>query len=264
MSEQTIDFEQVESMGISREAYDEVLDIIGRQPTIDELSTLLAMWESNGKQQSLYGWLRGQHHVVERNDYLYEGADDHRAIREPKVKECVELAKSLCKLPSLDPSAGREWKKETGLLLYMVGNVSSEFADSEYARRCLHLVSEPMAAAGHEEDCQYIEMILSALMANDMVLAQASVGQGGAFCSLLCFLAPLGYDILVPREVRLDAFLFGEEPGRYLVALPETSDDTFLLKMDEARLNCCFLGRTTKNRIVVDGFDFGPVSQYVG
>ncbi len=61
MSEQTIDFEQVEAMGISRQAFDEVLDIIGRQPTIDELSTLLAMWEANGKQQSLYGWLRGQH-----------------------------------------------------------------------------------------------------------------------------------------------------------------------------------------------------------
>ena len=82
-------------MGISRQAFDEVLDIIGRQPTIDELSTLLAMWESNGKQQSLYGWLRGQHHVVERNDYLYEGQADHKAIREPKVRECVQLASEL-------------------------------------------------------------------------------------------------------------------------------------------------------------------------
>jgi hypothetical protein len=34
--------------------------------------------------------------------------------------------------------------------------------------------------------------------------------------------------------------------------------------MDEARLNCCFLGRTTKNRVMVDGFDFGLVSQYCG
>ncbi len=68
----------------------------------------------------------------------------------------------------------------------------------------------------------------------------------------------------MPREVRLDAFLFGEEKGRYLVALPESQDDAFLLKMDEARLNCCFLGRTTKNSIVVDGFDFGSVSQYIG
>lgn len=256
-----VDFETAEAMGISRQAFDEVLDIIGRQPTIDELSTLLAMWESNGKQQSLYGWLRGQHHVVERNDYLYEGNADNKTIREPRVKECLGIAHDLCNNYQFSILNSHF---TTGLLLYMVGNVSGEFAGSEYARRCLHLVDEPMATGGHEEDCEYIEMILGALAAGKMIDCHAPVGQGGLFCSLLRFTAPLGYDILVPREVRLDAFLFGEEAGRYLVALPETGDDAFLLKMDEARLNCCFLGRTTKNRVMVDGFDFGLVSQYCG
>ena len=256
-----VDFETAEAMGISRQAFDEVLDIIGRQPTIDELSTLLAMWESNGKQQSLYGWLRGQHHVVERNDYLYEGNADIKTIREPRVKECLDIAHNLCNNYQFSILNSHF---TTGLLLYMVGNVSGEFAGSEYARRCLHLVDEPMATGGHEEDCEYIEMILGALAAGKMIDCHAPVGQGGLFCSLLRFTAPLGYDILVPREVRLDAFLFGEEAGRYLVALPETGDDAFLLKMDEARLNCCFLGRTTKNRVMVDGFDFGLVSQYFG
>lgn len=260
MSEPVIDFEQVEALGISRQAYDEVLDILGHQPSIDELSTLLAMWESNGKQQSLYGWLRGQHHVVERNDYLYSGSADHRAIREPRVRECQEIALELCRATPFPPASA---SFATGLLLYMVGNVSTEFADSEYARRCLHLVDAPMAAAGHDDDCQYIELILSALAASGMLEARAPVAGGGLFCSLLRFLQPLGFDILAPREVRLDAFLFGEEPGRSLVALPESQDDTFLLKMDEARLNCCFLGRTTKNRILVDGFDFGPVGHYL-
>ena len=265
MSEPTIDFEQVEAMGISRQAYDEVLDIIGRQPTIDELSTLLAMWESNGKQQSLYGWLRGQRHTVQRDEYLYNGPADLRTLREPRVKECQEIALQL--------TGGAAWRAQdgpmphaaplqTGVLLYLVGNVGSEFADSEYARRCLHLVDQPMGAAGHDEDCQYIEMILGALQENKMLLDSQPVGEGGLFCSLLRWLAPLGFDILAPREVRLDAFLFGEESGRYLVGVEEADDDLFLLKMDDARLNCCFLGRSTKNRILVDGFDFGPVSRY--
>ena len=59
MADGQIDYQQAETLGISREAYDEVLDIVGRIPTIEELSTLLAMWESNGRQQSLYGWLSG-------------------------------------------------------------------------------------------------------------------------------------------------------------------------------------------------------------
>ena len=260
MPEQTIDFEQVEALGISREAYDEVLDIVGRIPTMEELSTLLAMWESNGRQQSLYGWLRGQRHTVERDEYLYTGNADHRSIREPRVKECLAIAKDLCKNSQFSTLNSQF---STGALLYMVGNVSTEFADSEYARRCLHLIDGAMATGGHEEDCQYIEMILAALQDNALMLDSLPIAEGGLFCSLLRFTDPLGYDILTPREVRLDAFLFGEEAGRYLVALPEEQDDTFLLKMDEARLNCCFLGRTTKNRLLVDGFDFGPVSDYI-
>ena len=257
MSELPVDFEQVEALGISREAYDEILDIVGRIPTMEEISTLLAMWESNGKQQSLYGWLRGQKHNVERDEYLYSGTADHRNLREPRVKDCLAIALDLCKNYQFSVFNSQF---TTGLLLYMVGNVSTEFADSEYARRCLHLVDEPMGTGGHEEDCLYIEMILSALRDNGLLLASLPVGTGGLFCSLLAFATPLGYDILTPREVRLDAFLFGEEQGRYLVAVDEQHDDAFLLKMDEARLNCCFLGRTTKNRILVDGYDFGPVS----
>lgn len=264
MDEQQIDYTQAEALGISREAYDEVLGIVGRIPTIEELSTLLAMWQSNGTRQSLYAWLRGQYHAVELNDYLYNGSADHRAIREPKVKECVEVA---CKLMSgrWPMAAGKSSDTSptsTGLLLYMVGNVSSEFASGEYAQY-LHIASDPISTTGHEEDCLYIEMILSAMQESGLSLDQCPVSAGGLFCSLLGWTAPLGFDILAPREVRLDAFLFGEEPGRYLTVTDEQHDDAFLLKLDEARLNCCFLGRTTKNRILVDGFDFGPVSQYV-
>ena len=119
-----------------------------------------------------------------------------------------------------------------------------------------------MATGGHDEDCQYIELILDALHSGGILSAPPSAGGGGLFCSLLRFTAPLGYDILAPREVRLDAFLFGEEPGRYLTAVDEARTTPSSSNWTEARLNCCFLGRTTKNRILVDGFDFGPVAEY--
>ena len=246
-------------MGISHEAYDEVVGIVGRVPTLDELSTLLAMWESNGRQQSLYAWLKGQDHAVQRDEYLYSGAASNKSVREPRIKECVDIAHELCK--TMD-SIGGKGTLDTGMLLYMVGNVSSEFADSEYARRCLHLVDQPMASGGSDDDRFYIELILDALADSGTVSHRAPVGSGGLFCSLLGMVAPRGYDILTPREVRLDAFLFGEEAGRYLVVIDEECHDTFLLKMDEARLNCCFLGRVTKNRIVVDGYDFGATASY--
>ena len=260
MPDQLVDYEQAEALGITREAYDQVLDIVGRIPTVDEVSTLLAMWESNGRQQSLYGWLRGQQRAVQRDEYLYHGTADHRSIREPKVKECLDIAADLCRHTPLSHPAT---PVDSGMLLYMVGNVSSEFADSEYARRCLHMVAHPMSTGQDDSERAYIEMILSALLQHSTLITALPVTAGGLFCSLLSLTAPGGYDILTPREVRLDAFLFGEEQGRYLAALSEEQDDLFLLKLTDARLNCCFLGRTTKNRILVDGYDFGPVKNYL-
>lgn len=368
--------EIIEALGISRPAMDELVDIIGRMPTEEELSTLLAMWESNGKQQSLFSWLKGQRHAFERIEYLYDGDDTlHSGIREPKIKECVEIAKSLrlsrnenlglcqeiehcqisgdceemgaCQVVNLSHISGSHPEVTLGhnssncptkgventvspytvreivspqqaLLLYMVGKVSSEFLDSEYARRCLHLTSHPQTFSSHEEEQVYMEMILGALEGKGVICGRGPVGSGGLFESLIRLTQMLskvsrdsssaktrqesanfnqdpptsrqvsansepdsatsatssatspqrstsrdyGFDILSCREVRLDAFLFGEEPGRFLVAIEESQDDFFLQKLDDARVDACFLGRTTKGRILVDGFDFGPVSDF--
>lgn len=258
MNDEAISFEQVEALGISRQAYDEVLDIVGHIPSIDQLSTLLAMWQASGTDKSLYGWLRGQQHAVERDEYLY--SSQAPGVPEPRIKECLDIARQICRdiavLPHPDPMP-------TGTLLYMVGNISGELAGSEYARKCLHLVDSAMATGGHDEDCAYIEMILQALHISMMVNQYVDISAGGIFMAALAATAPHGFDILVPREVRLDAFLFGEEAGRYIAAIDETSDDAFLLKLGEARLNCCFLGRVTKGRIVVDGYDFGPTRRFL-
>lgn len=263
-NEQPLTPEVVEAMGISQPALEEVQCIIGRMPTIEELSTLLAMWEANGRQQSLLGWLRGQFHTVERNDYLYsEGDTLHKEIREPRVKDCIPLAHEVVGSLALPPLP-RPQRLAQKRLLYMVGDVPTGFLDSEYARRCLHLVDNPVCMDNKEEEMAYIQMILSSLQGNKVINTLCPVGKGGLFTTLVRAASPsTGFDILTCREVRLDAFLFGEEGGRYIVTLPEEQDDFFLLKMEEARVNCCFLGHTTKGRILVDDMDYGPAKDYV-
>lgn len=255
--------EVVEAMGVSEAAFQEVQSIIGRMPTIDELSTLLAMWNANGRQQSLYGWLKGQHHVVERHEYLYSGnAKDSESIHEPKIKECVEIAQSLypvagTPLPLPQFSASSE--------IFLVGNINTEFLNSEYAAKYLHLVDNPMSMGSETDDLAYQQMILDVLQDNEVVITKGSIATGGLFRALVdsCREGKVGFDILTCREVRLDAFLFGEEGGRILVTIPEAQEDFFLLKMDEAKINCCFLGRTTKGRVLVDGMDFGDINRYL-
>ena len=268
--EELLSPEIVEAMGISQPAFEEVQCIVGRMPTVQELSTLLAMWEANGRQQSLYGWLKGQHHLVEKHEYLYSGDDDrHKDIREPRVKDCIALAHEVVAgVPSVPAPMDGKGTISRGENLYMVGNVSTDFLDSEYARRCLHIVAEPMKMTTVEEDIEYLELILGSLLDAGVITSARAVGQGGLFSALVeCCRTDgqnpsVGFDILTCREIRLDAFLFGEERGRYIVSLPEKQDDLFLLKMDEARVNCCFLGHATKGRLLVDDMDYGDVKEY--
>lgn len=276
--EELVSPEIMEAMGISQPAYEEVMGIIGRMPTVQELSTLLAMWEANGRQQSLYGWLKGQHHVVEKHEYLYTGTDTtHKDIREPRVKDCIalahevlqnlgpaQLAQSTQLAQSADQSSAPAFFSRSELL-YMVGNVSTQFLDSEYARRCLHIVADPVKMTTVEEDIEYLQLILGSLLDAEVITSLRPVGQGGLFATLVAGSGGrVGFDILTCREIRLDAFLFGEEDGRFIVSLPERNDDFFLLKMDEARINCCFLGHVTKGRVLVDDMDYGDIKSWVG
>ena len=201
----------------------------------------------------------------------------HKDIREPRVKDCIalahevlqnlgpaQLAQSTQSAQSADQAPAPAFFSRSELL-YMVGNVSTQFLDSEYARRCLHIVADPVKMTTVEEDIEYLQLILGSLLDAEVITSLRPVGQGGLFATLVAGSGGrVGFDILTCREIRLDAFLFGEEDGRFIVSLPERNDDFFLLKMDEARINCCFLGHVTKGRVLVDDMDYGDIKSWVG
>ncbi len=273
MNENEIVSEEIlEAMGISRPAYEEVQTIIGRLPTVDELSTLLAMWQSQGNRQGLLSWLKGQPHAAERHEYLENTLEPQsKEIKEPRVKECIAIAKAM--FGSNEPESGNAITHTAqeqpavvhrGDALYMVGDVSEFFVDSEYGRQYLHLVSDPITMDNEQETADYLELILGSLKDNGTLFDFRRITSGGLFGTLLDITNPamLGFDILTCREVRLDAFLFGELGVRFIATTDEPKEDFFLQKLTEARVNCCFLGRATKGRILIDGMDFGSSSRY--
>ena len=253
----------LEAMGISRPAYEEIQTIIGRLPSVDELSTLMAMWQTQSGGQGLLSWLKGQPHSTERHDYIESELEPQsKEIREPRVRECIDIARAL--IPSIAAEPTGETFVHRGDALYMVGDVSELFVDSDYGRKYLHLAVDPINMTDESEAEAYLELILSSMQSNDALFGFRRIGSGGLFGTLVqsCVPSQCGFDILACREVRLDAFLFGERGVRYIAALDEPKEDFFLQKLSEARVNCCFLGRATKGRILIDGMDFGSIHRY--
>ncbi|MBR1644110.1 MAG: hypothetical protein IJ684_01910 [Bacteroidales bacterium] len=254
--------EEADELGVPSSAFETLCRIVGRAPTLDELSTLLAMWKSSGTRQSLSSWLRGQPLKAEAHDYLYDATGENPPdIKEPRVKDCVDIAHAM---HFSIPRDGRQTQR--GDAIYMVGDVSTLFLDSEYARQFLHLVSQPLASDASDEAEVYIDLILSSLLEQGIVHGYSTVRQGGIFGTLVAATAPdgHGFDVLSYREVRLDSFLFGEGRGRMLAFFAQEQEDLFVRMMTEARLNCCLLGKVTKGRVLVDDMDFGPISDFMG
>lgn len=276
--------EVLEAMGISRPAYEEIQSIVGRLPTVEELSTLLAMWKTQGGGQGLLSWLRGQPHSTERHDYLESDLEPHsKEFQEPRIKDCVDIARKLygangsqAVMLAENENAVANSQFSRGDAIYMVGDVSGLFANSDYGRQYLHLVDNPIDLPDEQEAKDYIALILDSLQQADAIASYCEIGRGGLFGTLLrctahdtgsaskaaCVPHRVGFDILSYREVRLDAFLFGEQGARFIAAMQEPQEDFFLQKLVEARLNCCFLGHATKGRILVDGMDFGDRKEY--
>lgn len=256
--------EILEAMGISRPAYEEIQTIIGRLPSVDELSTLMAMWKTQAGNQGLLSWLKGQPHSTERHEYLEnENEPQSKEIREPRVRECIDIARSLMAETAIEKCENAFVHR--GDALYMIGDVSELFVDSDYGRKYLHLVADPINLSDDSETESYLKLILSSLKDNNTLYGYRRIGRGGLFGTLVHCTAPagVGFDILTCREVRLDAFLFGERGVRFIAALDEPNEDFFLMKLTEARVNCCFLGRATKGRILIDGMDFGSINRYM-
>lgn len=260
-----VDEGTLESMGLQSADVRALVAYLGRTPTSDELSTLMAMWQTTAPDSRFHKWLGSlPREESPRHDYLYAGShSDIASLREPPVKGCVDIARSMHW--TVDPAV--QPFLHTGDAIYMVGDISTLFLNSDYAQQYLHLASQPAdELLPPTEAIAYYQLILQSLLDNQFILSLSAIGRGGIFGTLLSSgeRHRIGFDILSYREARLDAFLFGEEPGRYIVSLPQEGEDAFLLKMDEARVHCCMLGKTTKGRILVDGFDFGDRALFVG
>ena len=89
------------------------------------------------------------------------------------------------------------------------------------------------------------------------------VSDGGAFVTVLESAMPngFGFEIETDEEIRKDAFLFGESQSRAIVSVTSENQEQFVEIMSASEIDFSLLGTVTEtNQMVVDGEDFGKVS----
>ena len=91
------------------------------------------------------------------------------------------------------------------------------------------------------------------------------VSEGGLFVTLMesCFNRNLGMNVVQSqKEIRSDAFWFGESQSRVVVTVSKENRNDFILLLEKLETVVTYLGTVTSGTIVVNSEDWGAVSDW--
>ena len=151
--------------------------------------------------------------------------------------------------------------RNEGDVIYLLGKNKEDFNCSEYLHKICKEEFSPAPYFDLDEEFRLHETVHS-LIRNKMVLSAHDISEGGLFITLSesAFFNDFGFKVeQQKREIRKDAYWFGEAQGRAVVTV--SAEKTFEF---EAGLKIPFekLGTVTSGQIAVDGEDWGKIGEW--
>lgn len=153
--------------------------------------------------------------------------------------------------------------KQEGDVIYLVGESKNDISSSEYLYSFHKIKNSP--APYFDLDAEYkVQQAIISLIRSKNIQSAHDLSDGGLFMSLLesAMVNNLGFEIQSDNSVRKDAFLFGEAQSRVLLSV--SKDKTQAVETELKKQNVPFkqLGIVKGNGIVIDGINYGSVSEY--
>jgi phosphoribosylformylglycinamidine synthase len=153
--------------------------------------------------------------------------------------------------------------KNSGDFIYLVGTARNDVNSSEYLYSFREVKGSPAPYMDLDEEHTFQLQIIDLI--NEKVVASVhDVSDGGAFVTVLESALPngFGFEIETDDEIRKDAFLFGESQSRAIVSVTSKNQEQFVEIMSASEIDFSLLGTVTEsNQMIVDGEDFGKVSE---
>jgi phosphoribosylformylglycinamidine synthase len=136
-----------------------------------------------------------------------------------------------------------DFKKE-GDLIYLIGQSRNDLASAEYLYSYLGIKASPAPYFDIEEEYQVQELI-KMLISKRLIESAHDVSDGGLFAALAESAMPrgLGFNINPDKDIRLDAFLFGESQSRVIVSVQPQMNDAFFEAMESSKGKFSLLGK---------------------
>jgi phosphoribosylformylglycinamidine synthase len=154
--------------------------------------------------------------------------------------------------------------KRPGDIIYMIGLPRNDIGSSQYLSRICGVEFSPAPYFDLDEEYRLQETI-AYLIENNGIESAHDVSEGGLMTTLLegGFNRSLGFDVsTADKDIRKDAFWFGEAQSRVVVSFSEEQFHTFGGMTEKLKAIAVPLGRVTAGIITVDSEDWGHIDQW--
>ena len=151
--------------------------------------------------------------------------------------------------------------KQAGDHLFLIGQSRNDINSSEYLHKVLGVAFSPAPHFELEEEFALQELIKT-LIAEQHIVSAHDVSEGGLFVTLTesGFNRELGFNIDTHKNIRKDAFLFGEAQSRVVVSVNEKQLDRFAEKLTALNRPFEKLGHVTEGDLVIDGENWNNIT----
>jgi len=153
--------------------------------------------------------------------------------------------------------------KQEGDAIYLIGASRNDIASSEYVYSWHKQRNTPAPYFNLDEEYNMHQAVKAVIKAG-LVQSAHDCSDGGLFIALLESAMPrnLGVEISSSKDVRKDAFLFGEAQGRVLVSVRKEDEAKFRDLLMDQKMSFERLGEVKGFALMIDGEEFGSVSEY--
>jgi phosphoribosylformylglycinamidine synthase II len=151
--------------------------------------------------------------------------------------------------------------KHEGDSIYLLGTSRNDINGSEYLFKLHNVTHSPAPHFDLEEEAR-LQQLVASLISNKLIASAHDVTEGGLFATLAesAFPGNLGFNIQTAGDIRKDAFLFGEAQSRVVVSVAAGQESAFEAAIGQHPYSK--LGTVTNGSIIVDGSDWGQVTEW--
>ncbi|MEY3177922.1 MAG: phosphoribosylformylglycinamidine synthase subunit PurL [Bacteroidota bacterium] len=154
--------------------------------------------------------------------------------------------------------------KQEGDLVYLVGQSRSDIHSSEYLHKYVGVEFSPAPHFDLDEEHAFQQVILQLISAKQ-VNSVHDISEGGLFITLLesGFVGSMGFEVAQQnKEVRADAYWFGEAQSRAVVSVSKEKQADFEQHLASVGIAHELLGATKGKEVVVNGENWGSLDQW--